>query len=160
MNTSEAREFVNNANWVYAKSYSETYPHEYTTRDRVGDDKLFEAFILFARENAILKNFYSKQYLYFELDGFEYWKIGRPTKAVVVLNRAPINDQKSYRGIAPEPEAKELLLKKLKARDEYLAFLHSKNRSPLEAKQFEFLMNSERKSPNILDHSQKELRYV
>jgi len=41
MNIVEAREFIKNVNWVYAKTYSKTFPHEYITRKTVNNDKLF-----------------------------------------------------------------------------------------------------------------------
>jgi len=156
MDLKKAREFIKNIKWVFAKSYSKTFPHEYTTRDRTNDDMLFESFIYYARENSTIKSFFSKQYLYYELDGYEYWEMGRPVKAVQVLNKAPIDDNKHYRYPVPPNGSKEMLLNKLKERDLYVqTLLDIKDKTEKQRGILKFFLNSERKSPNIIDHSNK-----
>jgi hypothetical protein len=151
----EAISFIEEVPWVYAKSYAAFLPHYYTTRDRVQDDERFELFIEYMRENATIKAFHKKQYLYFELDGFEYWEMGRPKKAVQVINKAQINDNKSYRLNKPSQGDQARLLSRLKERDKYVDWLLDQNRSPEQEEELKFLMNSKRKSPNIMDHSDK-----
>lgn len=158
MTEEEFRAFIESVEWVFAKSYSETYPHSYTTRDRVGNDAYFEKFIYYARENAVLKSFYSKQYLYFELDGFEYWEMGRPLKAIQVLNKAPINDDKKYRFPAPAKEDRDILLHKLKTRDLYVKHLLSIKRNIEQEQELVWLMQNQRKSANIIDYSKKQIK--
>lgn len=159
MNITEAREFLQSAPWIYAKSYSESFPHYYTTRDRVRDDQAFESFIEFMRDNAKIKSFYSKQYLYFEDGGFEYWEMGRPKKAVQVINKALIDDTKKYRYPEPQNQDGEILLNRLKERDKYLDWLSAiPGKTMAQVDEYNFLMNSERKSPNIMDHSRKPFR--
>ncbi|MCK4932904.1 MAG: hypothetical protein KAT01_12090, partial [Candidatus Aminicenantes bacterium] len=36
----EIKEFINNTQWTFAKTYAATWPHHYIVRDRV-DEKLF-----------------------------------------------------------------------------------------------------------------------
>jgi hypothetical protein len=36
----EIKEFINNTQWTFAKTYADTWPHYYFVRDRV-DEKLF-----------------------------------------------------------------------------------------------------------------------
>ena len=158
MKEEEFRQFINSVEWVYAKSYSKTFPHSYTTRDRVKNDYLFEKFIYYARENAVLKSFYSKQYLYFEFDGFEYWEMGRPLKAIQVLNKAPINDEKEYRFPLPKKEDRDILLHKLKTRDLYVKHLLSVNRNEEQEQELIWLMQNQRKSSNIIDHSKQKTK--
>lgn len=158
MTKKEFRKFINSVEWVFAKSYSETYPHSYTTRQKVGNDAYFEKFIYYARENAVLKSFYSKQYLYFELDGYEYWEMGRPLKSIEVLNKAPINDKKEYRFPIPEKEDRDILLNKLKTRDLYVKYLFSIERTIEQEQELIWLMQNQRKSPNIIDHSKKTIK--
>lgn len=152
-------EFLKKAPWVYAKSYSESFPHFYTTRDRVKNDYLFESFIEFMRENAKIKSFYSKQYLYYENEDFEYWEMGRPKKAVQVINKAIIQDQKNYRYPEPQKIDRDILLNRLKERDTYLNQLISlPDKTPVQDKELKFLMNGERQGPysktsNVMDHS-------
>lgn len=163
MNKTEALNFVNNANWVYAKSYSKTFPHFYTTRDR-NDEKQFEEFLYYIRENSILKKFYSKEYLYLELDGYEYWEMGRPIKAVQVLNRAKINDDAKYRFPAPPKENEAILKEKLKIRDDYVDnLLSKKEKTEKDVLQLKFLLDNKRRihggGKNIIDNSKLKIRY-
>lgn len=151
--------FLNSAPWVYAKSYSKSFPHYYTTRDRVKNNLLFESFIEYMRDNAKIKSFHSKQYLYFEHNGFEYWEMGRPKKAVQVINKAKIQDNKMYRYPEPQKVAGEKLLNRLKERDTYLDWLiNVPDKTVEQVNELNFLMNSERKSPNIMDHSEKPFK--
>ena len=155
----EAEEFISSEPWVYAKSYSKTFPHYYTTRDRVKNDALFESFIEYMRENAKIKSFHSKQYLYFENDGFEYWEMGRPKRAVQVINKAKIQDEKMYRYPQPQKRDRKILLNRLKERDKYLDWLIDiPNKTQEQMEELKFLMNSQRKSPNIMDHSEKPFK--
>lgn len=164
MNLEEARAFINSVPFVVAKSYEKTFPHWYTTRDRVQDDERFEAFLALIRERGKLKSFHSKQYLYLEIDSFEYWEMGRPIKSVVVLNRALIDDSKPYRFPSPNPQDEQLLKSKLKEREEYLEALLSKpDKTERDKIQLEFLLNNTRRiqggGKNIIDHSKLPLRY-
>jgi hypothetical protein len=152
-------EFINSVPWIYSKSYSKTFPHCYTTRDRVKDNKAFEGFIEYMRENGKIKSFYSKQYIYFENDGFEYWEMGRPKRAVQVINQAKIQDNLKYRYPEPQKIDGEVLLKRLKERDAYVDWLIDiPNKTDEQSDELKFLMNSERKSPNIMDHSKKPFK--
>jgi len=85
--------------------------------------------------------------------------MGRPLKAIQVINKGPIDDTKPYRFPAPKEGDRDLLLNRLKERDIYLDKLLSK-KDKTEEDQFEilFLMNSERGSDNILDNSHKETK--
>lgn len=160
----EAKKFVNSCEWVYAKSYSKTFPHFYTTRDRINNDELFEEFLNCLREHSKLKSFYSKQYLYLELDGFEYWEMGRPIKAVQVLNKAQINDAMKYRYPNPTQEEELSLKNKLKQRDIYLYnLLKKENKTERDLSHIKFLLNNERRihggGKNIIDHSSLPIKY-
>lgn len=97
MTHEEAKQFIADNEWVFAKTYASTFPHEYTTRDRVKDDKKFNDFIQYIRDNAKLKPFFKFVYLYCEIGDMEYWEMGRPIKTAVVINRAKINDDADYR---------------------------------------------------------------
>lgn len=164
MTLQEASEFIANVPWVFSKSYEKTLPHYYTTRDRVNDDARFEEFLQLVRQEGKLKTFYKKQYIYLELDGYEYWEMGRPIKAVHVLNKCQIDDTKKYRFPAPKKFDEELLKRKLQQREDYLALLlHLKEPSITEQKHIDFLMNTTRRidggGKNIIDHSNLQIRY-
>lgn len=164
MNLQEAAEWAASQEWVYARSYSKTFPHYYTTRSRCKSAKDFEAFLWCIRRNGRLKQFFKKQYIYLELSGLEFWEMGRPIPAVQVLNKAPINDAASYRNPPPSPEEDRLLKQKLKDREVFLAALLRKDSpSEREQKQIKFLMDSQRRvhggGKNIVDHSSLTIRY-
>ena len=42
MTIEEAKVWISKQTWVFAKSYSQTFPHVYTTRDRSKDEFEFE----------------------------------------------------------------------------------------------------------------------
>lgn len=164
MDVTEARQFIEQSEWIYAKSYSKTLPHYYTTRKKINNDKLFEDFLSYIRENGILKSFYSKQYIYLELDGYDYWEMGRPIKAVQVLNRAKIDINKKYRISEPEKIDEIILKEKLLERENYLEnLLNKKNKTEKDKKQINFLLDHKRRinggGKNIIDHSNLKIKY-
>lgn len=164
MTIDEARSWISKQTWVFAKSYSETFPHVYTTRDRCQDEFEFEEFIALIREKGIVKTFFSKQYVYLEIDGEEFWEMGRPIKAVQVLNRAKINDNALYRIPRPLENDAMTLKAKLNKRECVMQMLLNKQELTIEeSKTINFLMNSERRihggGKNIIDHAKIELRY-
>lgn len=163
MTLDEAKEWVDRQEFVYAKSYAQTLPHHYTTRDRC-DEKEFEQFLSLVRIHGKLKPFYKKQYLYLELGEYEYWEMGRPIKAVQVLNRAKIDDSAKYRSIKPSQYDESILKNKLNIRELYLnALLLKKTKTDVDERQIKFLLDNRRRihggGKNIIDHSNIEVRY-
>lgn len=83
------RAFVTRSRWRFAKTYVESYPHEYTL-DRWGDaDALWRAVQCIERW-GIVESFWSAQRKYLHIDERKYWHMGdaasdaRPT----LINRA------------------------------------------------------------------------
>ncbi len=64
--------FIRNTSWVFAKTYAETWPHEYIVQERVDND-LFDKLANYIDRNGILEYFYQKQMIYLEYDGHVYW---------------------------------------------------------------------------------------
>ncbi len=164
MNLEQAKKFLANEDWVVAKSYSETYPHFYLQRKKCSNQEKYEDFLRLIRKEGVVKSFYSKQYIYMEIDGFEYWEMGRPINAVQVLNKAIIDDSKQYRKVIVSEENKQLLRDNLNLREKYITeLLSKKNHNELELTQIEFLMNNTRRihggGKNIIDSYKIKLRY-
>lgn len=164
MNSKPWEEILNNTLWKNAVSYQNTFPHTYTTRKLFNNDKLFEDFIRIIRIYGKAKSFYKKQYIYLEIGDYEYWEMGRPIKAVQVLNKALIDDNKEYRFPAPTEDEETLLKMKLNDREIYFAgLLNKENKTDKDKRQIDFLMNSERRiyggGKNIIDHSNINVRY-
>ena len=158
MTIQEAREWVERQEWVYAKSYSDTFPHHYTTRSRCSDEKEFEAFFEVVREHGKVKTFMRKQYVYLEIGDYEYWEMGRPIKAVQVLNRAKINDAARYRFPMPKDGQESKLKATLAQRDAFLNTLLAKNvKTAKDDALVTALLCSKRRihggGKNIIDHS-------
>ena len=74
--------------WVFAKTMPEI-PHYYIVRDNLSDDdkKLFNEFGEYIKENGYTEEFYSKQYLYIDIDEYKYWIMEN------ILNRAKIDSK-------------------------------------------------------------------
>ena len=68
----EVKSFIENSEWIFAKTYAKTWPHEYIVQEQVDDDlfiKLAEHIDSFGHE----ENFYTKRMTYFYYDGYVYW---------------------------------------------------------------------------------------
>ena len=164
MNKQQVIDFLDKQNWIFAESYAQTYPHCYINKNKLEDKEGFVEVIQFIRRNGIVKQFYSKQYIYLEIGEYEYWDMGRPDRATIILNKAIIDDTKTYRHIKVANEDQEMLKKKIIERDDYLASLIAKNNlTDFEERHLNFLMNTTRKieggGKNIIDHSKINVVY-
>ncbi len=73
--TDEIRSFIRNSRWIFAKTYAETWAHEYIVQEKVDNDlflKLAEHINTFGHEEY----FYTKKMTYFDYDGRVYWHMG------------------------------------------------------------------------------------
>lgn len=84
----ELRRFVEREQWTFAKTYAETWPHEYLVRDRV-DEGLFVQLVRHIREHGYQGYFYRKPITYFDEDGMTYWTMGAPIDETTIINRCP-----------------------------------------------------------------------
>jgi hypothetical protein len=69
------RNFVVNSRWRFAKTYVESYPHEYTLA-RWGDQELFWRAILCIERSGAHESFWNAQRRYFYIDDRKYWHMG------------------------------------------------------------------------------------
>ena len=68
----EVKSFINNSTWIFAKTYAETWPHEYIVQEKVDNDlflKLAYHIDTFGHEEY----FYKKKMTYFDYNGYVYW---------------------------------------------------------------------------------------
>lgn len=74
--------------WIFAKTMPEI-PHYYIVRDNLSDEdqKLFDEFKLFIKENGYTEKFHTREYQYINIDGYKYWIIKN------ILNRQKLNEQ-------------------------------------------------------------------
>ena len=86
MNISDKlKNFIETQNWIFAKTYAETYPHEYIIQERVDND-LFLELAEFIENNGYEEYFYNKKQIYFDFEDFTYWHMEN------IINRCVIED--------------------------------------------------------------------
>ena len=89
MNTSSLsvalKNFITNSDWIFAKTYAKTWPHEYIVQEQVDND-LFLALAEHVDSQGYKDNFYKKEVIYFDHDGYTYWHMGN------IINRCVVAD--------------------------------------------------------------------
>ena len=96
-------DFVTNEQWTFAKTYADTWPHEYIVRERV-DESLFVEMVKHIRKHGYEGRFYQKPITYFDHEGYTYWTMGAPVEETIIINRCPIEESYMYKlknGILP-----------------------------------------------------------
>ena len=88
--------FVKNQQWIFAKTYAETWPHEYLVRERV-DEEYFMKLVQHIRANGYQGNFYKKEITYYDEDGLVYWTMGAPLEETTIINRCRSDQTYEYR---------------------------------------------------------------
>lgn len=66
------KKFIENQEWIFAKTYAKTWPHEYIVQERVDNDlylKLANHIDTYGYENY----FYKMKQIYFDYNGYTYW---------------------------------------------------------------------------------------
>lgn len=69
------KRFVVESRWRFAKTYVDSYPHEYTLDDW-GDADAFGRAILCIETSGVLESFWNDQRKYFYVDDRMYWHMG------------------------------------------------------------------------------------
>jgi len=85
-------EFIKTSKWHFAKSMP-NIPHSYVRRRETADFEVYKNVVQYIRENGQPQKFYSRTYIYLELDGYKYWSMGAPVEDTDIINRAKINDE-------------------------------------------------------------------
>ena len=89
----DLRQFVASCEWTFAKTYADTWPHDYIVRDRV-DGERFVQLVRHIRAHGFEGRFYSQRYTYFAEDGMLYWTMEAPVEKTVIINRC--REEESY----------------------------------------------------------------
>ena len=74
------RAFTERATWTFARTYVESYPHEWTHERDTGEDALARAVECIERW-GIVESFWRSQRKYLYVDGRKYWHMGEPGSA-------------------------------------------------------------------------------
>jgi hypothetical protein len=100
----DIKAFVNEQQWTFARTYAQTWPHEYLVRERV-DEELFLSLVRHIRTHGYEGRFYRKPITYFDEDGMVYWTMGAPIEETTIVNRCTKEKSFEYRlkhGTLPE----------------------------------------------------------
>jgi hypothetical protein len=68
----ELNDFVNACRWTFAKTYADTWPHEYIVRERV-DLHLFDSLAHLIESRGYVASFCETQQTYWDHSGQTYW---------------------------------------------------------------------------------------
>ena len=90
------RSFINELNWVFAKTYAHTWPHEYVIRGKVDENKFVE-FVRHIRANGYLGKFYTIDITYLDDSNMVYWTMGEPINKTTIINRCRKEQTYEYR---------------------------------------------------------------
>lgn len=164
MTIKEAKEFLSEQQFTFAKSYADTFPHYYLQRAKCTNETEYEEFIKLIREKGDAYHFYSKQYIYLEVDGYVYWEMGRPIKCVQVLNKVSKERLIQLKQIKADEEVSNILKSKLKKRENYVDNLLNKEvKTSKDIREINFLMDTQRRihggGKNIIDNYKLDIRY-
>jgi len=85
----QIKEYIACNEWKFAKSMARI-PHAYNLKERSTDSTIFEKFVVYIRANGYEKKFFSKTYIYLDIDGYSYWTMGSPLSRTKLINRAEI----------------------------------------------------------------------
>lgn len=88
--------FIKGEKWTFAKTYAETWKHEYLVKDKV-DENMFVALVNHIRSHGYLGSFYSKPIKYFDEDGLVYWTMGAPVEETTIINRCKKEDSYEFK---------------------------------------------------------------
>ena len=77
--------FIANQNWIFAKTYADTWPHEYIVQEIVDND-LFLELANHLDQYGYEDYFYSTKQTYFKYNELTYWHMGN------IINRCQEKD--------------------------------------------------------------------
>jgi hypothetical protein len=90
MTENEFKKYVQDTTWTFAKTYAQTWPHEYIVQEKVDNDlflKLADHIDRFGQDDY----FYKNKQKYFEHEGYTYWHMDN------IINRCLNKDTYSQR---------------------------------------------------------------
>ena len=83
--------WLNSQEWIFAKTYAKTCPHEYIVKYKTEDKEMFIEFITFIRNEGYAEKWKDGVIRkYYNIGGFKYWTMGDPINDTIVLNRVKI----------------------------------------------------------------------
>lgn len=89
------KNFINNNQWIFAKTYAKTAPHEYLVYDKLDEErqKEYDWFIKQIEEKGVDEKFYQTTFRYLYFDSMKYWIHGSEENDKGILNRDPAGNK-------------------------------------------------------------------
>jgi hypothetical protein len=88
--------FIAESNWIFAKTYAKTWPHEYIVRETV-DEYLFLELVKYIKLHGYVGKFYNQDYIYFDDHKKVYWTMGASIEETTIINRCSKEQTYEYR---------------------------------------------------------------
>lgn len=103
-------DFIEGVDWITAKSYAKTWPHEYIVRGKDGaTEQLFVELAIHIREHGYAGYFFAMKITYFDYNGMVYWTQGAPIPDTIIINRVKKElsfEYKRSHGLLPKAKGK------------------------------------------------------
>jgi hypothetical protein len=88
MTEQEIEKFINNTQWIFAKTYANTTPHEYCLFDKSQDKEEYNRFVAHMKSNLVKEKFFSTFFSYFYFGEYKYWTMEKVGEQPILINRA------------------------------------------------------------------------
>jgi hypothetical protein len=90
-----SKRFIDGNQWIFAKTYAKTAPHEYVVYDKLTADmrKEYDWFVEQIEDHGVDEKFYQTTFRYLYLDGMKYWVHGFDIGDRGILNRDPAENK-------------------------------------------------------------------
>lgn len=86
----EIKQFINKYEWTFAKTYANTYPHEYLVLRNVKDEDkdMFYKLVNKIFDDGYEDNFYDLKNKYLIIGDHKYWSCDKTPETTILINRA------------------------------------------------------------------------
>jgi len=88
MTEQEIQDFINKNEWIFAKTYADTTPHEYCLFERTIDKEEYNRFVAHMKQNLVKEKFFRTFFTYFYYGEHKYWTMEREGRQPTLINRA------------------------------------------------------------------------
>jgi hypothetical protein len=88
MNDIEIEQFITSSEWIFAKTYAKTTPHEYTLFEKSYDKQIYNRFVAHMKLNLVTEPFFRSFFDYFYWGNYKYWTMEQSGEQPILINRA------------------------------------------------------------------------
>ena len=92
MDIEELKAWVNKQDWVEAKTYKNTAPHQYLVKWKIPfkEHKYFIAFVKLIDKEGVYEQFYNTKFKYYHMGNKKYWSMDDTVEKTDLINRADV----------------------------------------------------------------------